>query len=109
MARGAAPRSTRDRDPLAPAGLPRLLELEITPRTNGSTAGRLGACESRTHHDARESALGRATHPRGIAQARVRGVAAHRCPAHAASPEATLSDLAHLPREPPRRPRLRRL
>src|ERR1700737_4166884 len=62
MARGAPPRSPRERDSLAPAGLPRLLDLEVPPRANGSTAGRLGACESRTHHGTGESALGRATH-----------------------------------------------
>src|SRR3989441_1507652 len=66
--RDAASRSPRDRDSLAPAGLPRLLDLEIPPWTNGSTAHRIGDCGSRTHHDARESALGRATHPRGVAQ-----------------------------------------
>src|SRR5438132_12268103 len=55
---------------LAPAGFPRLLDLEIPPWTNGSTAHRIGDCGSRTHHDARESALGRATHPRGVAQTR---------------------------------------
>src|SRR5437899_572146 len=56
------------RDALPPAGLPRLLDLEIPPWTNGSTAHRIGDCGSRTHHDARESALGRATHPLGVAQ-----------------------------------------
>ena len=70
VARCAASRSPRDRDSLAPAGLPRLLDLEIPPWTNGSTAHRIGDCGSRTHHDARESALGRATHPRGVAQTR---------------------------------------
>src|SRR6266849_5798267 len=99
VARGTPPRSPRDRDSLAPAGLPRLLDLEVPPRASGSTAGRLGACESRTHHGARESALGRATHSRRVAQTRARRLAAHRCPAHAASPEATLSDLAYVPRE----------
>jgi len=60
--KGAPARSPRERDSLAPAGLPRLLGLEVPPRANGSTAGRLGACESRTHHGTGESALGRATH-----------------------------------------------
>src|SRR5438132_8236160 len=58
VARGPPPRSPRDRNSLAPAGLPRFLDLEVPPRTNGSTAGRLGACGSRAHHCARESALG---------------------------------------------------
>ena len=109
MARGAPPRSPRERDSLAPAGLPRLLDLEVPPRANGSTAGRLGAVGSRAHHGDRESALGRATHPRRAAQARPRGLTTHRCPTHAASPEATLSDLAHVPTEPLRRPCIRRL
>src|SRR5713226_1598859 len=47
VARGAAPRSPGYRDSLAPAGLPRLLDLEVPPRANWSTARRLGACESR--------------------------------------------------------------
>src|SRR5882724_4839885 len=58
MARGAPPRSPRERDSLAPAGLPRLLDLEVPPRANGSTAGRLGAVGSRAHHGDRESAFG---------------------------------------------------
>ena len=67
-------------------------------RGRGSTACRLGACGSRAHHGASESALGRATHPRRVAQAqaRARRLAAHRCPAQAASPEATFSDLANV-------------
>src|SRR5260370_40930684 len=58
VARGAPPRSPRDCDSLAPAGLHRFLDLEVPPRANGAPAGRLGACESRTHDGARESALG---------------------------------------------------
>src|SRR5713226_2699576 len=69
VARGAPPRSPRDRDSLAPAGLPRFLDLEVTPRASGSTAG---ACRSRTHHGARESTLGRATHSRRASEARPR-------------------------------------
>src|SRR5712664_11838 len=71
--------------------------------------GRLGACGPRAHHCARESALGCATHSRRVTQARARRLAAHRCPAHAASPNATLSTLAHVPSKPPHRPRLHRL
>src|SRR5438105_3985631 len=37
------------------------------------------------------------------------GVAAHRCPAHAAPPEVTLADLANVPPEPRLRPRFGRL
>src|SRR5258708_35640911 len=109
MAPGALLRTPRDRNSLAPAGLPRFLDLEVPSRASGSTTGRLGDCGSRAHHGARESALGRATHPRRIAQARARRLAAKRCPAHAASPETALADLANVPTEPPRRPRLGRL
>src|SRR5438132_13000304 len=55
VARGAPPRSPRDRDSLAPAGLPRFLDLEVPPRAIGSTTRRLRACESRACHGARES------------------------------------------------------
>src|SRR6266478_717616 len=71
VARGAPPRSPRDRDSLAPAG-PRFLDLEVPSQASGSTTGRLGACGSRAHHGAGEPALGRATHSRRAAQARFR-------------------------------------
>src|SRR5712664_2055910 len=70
VAPGAPSRTPRDRHSLAPAGLPRFLDLEVPSRASGSTTGRLGDCGTRAHHGARESALGRATHPRRIAQAR---------------------------------------
>src|SRR5882724_5533865 len=109
MAPGALPRTPRDRNSLAPAGVPRLLDLEVPPRATRSTAGWLGDCGSRARHGARESPLGRATHPRRIAQARTRRLAAKRRPDHAASPETAIADLAHVPPKPPRRPRLHRL
>src|SRR5712692_3020464 len=43
VARGAARRSPGHHDSLALAGLPRLLDLEVPPRANWSTARRLGA------------------------------------------------------------------
>src|SRR6267378_3458392 len=70
VAPGAPSRTPRDRHSLAPAGLPGFLDLEVPSRASGSTTGRLGDCGTRAHHGARESALGRATHPRRIAQAR---------------------------------------
>src|SRR5216684_1149705 len=109
VARGAPCRSPPDRDSLAPARLPRFLDLELTPRTGRSTSGQLRACGARSYHGTCESVLGLATHSRRIAQAWLRSLAAHRCPANAASSEATLADLANVPQEPPRRPRLRRL
>ena len=93
VARGAPSRSSRNRDSLAPAGLSRVLDLEVPPTANGSTSGRLGACGPGAHHGARESHLGRATHPRRVAETRARRLAAHRGPAHAASPKAAISDL----------------
>src|SRR5713101_4189804 len=109
MAPGALPRTPRDRNSLAPAGLPRFLDLEVPTRASGSTTGRLGACGSRAHHGAGESALGRAAHSRGVAQTRPGHFATHDCASHAAAPEATLADLANVPTEPPRRSRLGRL
>src|SRR5438105_2857989 len=55
-----------------------------------------------------EPALGRATHPRRIAEARVRRLAAHRGAAYAASPETTIADMEDVPPKPRRRPCLSR-
>src|SRR5260370_13948326 len=109
VARGAPHRSPRDGDSLASKGLPFVLELEVPARANGSTADRIGACGTRSHHGARQSSLGRAAHPRRVAQARAPRLAADCCSSHAASPEAAFADLANIPPEPPRPPRLRRL
>src|SRR5216684_2614234 len=46
VARGAPCRSPPDRDSLAPARLPRFLDLEVTPRASGSTTGHLRDLES---------------------------------------------------------------
>src|SRR5438105_8072548 len=56
-----------------------------------------------------EPALGRATHPRRIAEARVRRLAAHRGAAYAASPETTIADMEDVSPKPRRRPCLSRL
>src|SRR5260370_20247632 len=97
VARGAPCRSPPDRDSLAPARVPRLLDLEVTPRTGGSTTGHLRACQTRPYHGTRESALGIATHSRRVAQAGIRSLAALRCAAHAASPEVALSVVENVP------------
>ncbi len=89
-----APRRPRDGDSLASKGLPFVLDLEVPARANGSTAHRIGACGTRSHHGARQSSLGRAAHPRRVAQARAPRLAADCCPSHAASPEAAFADLA---------------
>ena len=69
VARGAPCRSPPDRNSLAPARLPRFLDLEVTPRASGSTTGHLRACRTPAYHGARESALGLVTHSPRVAQA----------------------------------------
>src|SRR5437588_766104 len=103
VARVAPPRSPGDRDSLAPAELSRFLDLEVPPRASGQTTGRRGACGSRAYHGAGEPALGCATHPRRIAEARVRRLAAQRGAAYAASPETTIADMEDVPPKPRRR------
>src|SRR5260370_22799430 len=109
VARGAPCRCAPDRNSLAPARLPCFLDLEVTSRTGGSTTGQPRACRTRAYDGSRQSALGLATHSWRVAQAWPRSLAAHGCPAHAAPPEVTLSDLAHVPPELRLRPGLRRL
>src|SRR5438445_3384381 len=101
-------RNTADGNSLAPAELSRFLDLEVPPRASGQTTGRRGACGSRAYHGAGEPALGCATHPRRIAEARVRRLAAHRGAAYAASPETTIADMEDVPPKPRRRPCLSR-
>src|SRR5712692_8717374 len=83
VARGAPCRSPPERDSLAPARLPRFLDLEVTPRVGRSTTGQLRACGARAYHGAREPDLGLATHSRRVAQAGIRSLAALRCASHA--------------------------
>src|SRR5438132_10680606 len=83
------------------------LDLEVPSRASGQTTGRRGACGSRAYHGAGEPALGRATHLRRIAEARVRRLAAHRGAAYAASPETTIADMEDVPPKPTRPPFLR--
>src|SRR5437588_2798185 len=109
VARVAPPRSPGDRDSLAPAELSRFLDLEVPPRASGQTTGRRRACGSCAYHGAGEPALECATHPRRIAEARVRRLAAHRGAAYAASPETTIADTEDVPPKPRRRPCLSRL
>ena len=45
----------RDRDSLAQAGLPRILELEVPARPNRETARRLRGRKARPHHGPRQS------------------------------------------------------
>src|SRR5882762_5386981 len=106
--RSAPCRKTADGNSLAPAELSRFLDLEDPPRASGSTTGQRGACGSCAYHGAGEPALGRATHPRRIAEARVRRLAAHRGAAYAASPETTIADMEDVPPKPRRRPCLSR-
>jgi len=57
----------------------------------------------------REPTLGRPSHPWGVVEAGVRDVRADSFSADAAAADPTLSELAHLPHEPPRLNRLGRL
>src|SRR3989442_1961555 len=61
MAPGALPRTTLDRNSLAPAGLPRFLDLEVPARAGGATPGPPPACGSPARPTARRSPLGGAT------------------------------------------------
>ena len=101
--RSAPCRKTADGNSRAPAELSRFLDLEVPPRASGQTTGRRGACGSRAYHGAGEPALGCATHPRRIAEARVRRLAAQRGAAYAASPETTIADMEDVPPKPRRR------
>ena len=55
VARDAQCGSPRDRDSLAQAGLPRILELEVPARPNRETARRLRGRKARPHHGPRQS------------------------------------------------------
>src|SRR5437899_9874010 len=74
--RSAPCRKTADGNWLAPAELSRFLDLEVPSRASGQTTDRRGACGSRAYHGAGEPALGCATPPRRIAEARGRCLAA---------------------------------
>src|SRR6266850_7064037 len=109
VARSAPCRSAADRDSLAPAGLPRVLELEVAARSNRSSARRFGARQARPHHGPCQSPLGRAAHSWRAPQAWSRRVSAHGWSAHASLCETALTDLADLPRKSRRRSCLGRL
>src|SRR3989449_3889588 len=93
----------------SPAGLPRVLELEVATRSNRSSARRFGARPARPHHGPRQSPLGRAAHPWRAPQARSRRLTTHGWSAHASPCETALADLADLPRKSRRRSCLGRL
>src|SRR5438128_10523614 len=83
VARSALCRSAADRDSLALAGLPRVLELEVAARSNRSPARRFGDRQARPQHGPRQSPLGRAAHPWRAPQAWSRYFTAHGWSAHA--------------------------
>src|SRR2546426_4439282 len=109
VARSAPCRSAADRDSLAPAGLPRVLELEVATRSNRSSARRFGDRRARPHHGPRQPPLGRAAHSWRAPQARSRRLTTHGWSAHASPCETALADLAGLPRKSRRRSCLGRL
>ncbi len=61
VARDAQCGSPRDRNSLAQAGLPRILELEVPARPNRETTRRLGDRKARPHHGPRQSGERRAS------------------------------------------------
>src|ERR1700748_1361032 len=71
----------RDGGALAQGRLSLLLALEVAP-TGRATADRHGAARVDPADERRKSALGRATHPRRTAQARVGDRAIERCQVH---------------------------
>src|SRR5207302_250620 len=94
VARGAPCRSAADCDSLAPAGLPRVLELEVATRSNRSSARRFGDRQACPRHGPRQSPLGRAAHSWRAPQARARRLPTHGWSAHASPCETALADLA---------------
>ena len=87
---------------LAPARVSPVLDLEEpTPHRPADRTGRRPRVDP--HDVSRESALGCASHPRRVAEARDRPESVHRREVHGASPTATVADVADVPREP-RRP-----
>src|SRR5258706_6353543 len=86
----------RDARALAQGRLSLLLALEVAP-TGRATADRHGAARVDLANERRKSALGRATHPRRTAQARVPGRAVERCQVHGQTTGATQPGMANLP------------
>src|ERR1700722_4441400 len=85
----------RDARALAQGRLSLLLALEVAP-TGRATADRHGATRIDPADDHGESALGRATHPRRTAQARVRDRAVERRQVHGQTADAAQPGMATL-------------
>ena len=86
---------------LAPPRLQLVPELAVASERR-SPAGRCRRPISGARDGRREPTLGRAPHPRGIVEARVRNLRADGFPADGPPTDATLSELTHLPLESPR-------
>src|SRR5260370_28777829 len=96
---GSHNRPARDARALAQGRLSLLLALEVAP-TGRATADRHGAARIDPADERRKSALGRATHPRRTAQARIRGRAVERRQVHGQTTEAAQPAMTNLLAEP---------
>src|SRR5258707_10596107 len=90
-------RQTGNRHWLAPQGLPAVLEVESPSWPTRAPSGVERNPPTDSQDEPRESALGRAPHPRRIAQTRHRYRRDQRGQVHRTQSEAAVAKLAHLP------------
>src|SRR6266852_3219247 len=82
---------------LAPQGLPAVLDLESSPWPTWSPTGVERNPPTDSEDEPRESALGRTSHPRRIAQTRHRYRRDQRGQVHRTQSETAVAKLAHIP------------
>jgi hypothetical protein len=99
LAQRLDPREARDRDRRASQGLQALLELE-EPRPRWSTTDRLADPGAHPSNRWREPDVGSASHPRRVAEARLRRRTSLGVADHAASAKAAIAELAYVSAEP---------
>src|SRR5258707_15764529 len=92
-------RQTGNRHWLAPQGLPAVLDMESSSRPTRTPTGVERDPPIDSEDEPRESALGRAPHPRRIAQTRHRYRRDQRGQVHRTQSEAPVANLADLPGE----------
>ena len=90
-------RQTGNRHWLAPQGLPAVLDMESSSRPARPPTGSERSAPTDSEDEPRESALGRAPHPRRIAQTRHRHRRDQRGQVHGTHAEAAVANLADLP------------
>jgi hypothetical protein len=108
LAQRPHPREARDRDRLASQGLSALLDLE-EPAPRRPSPDRSRAPDSHPSNGPREPDVGRASHSRRVAQARLRARRSHGLADHAASAKTVFALLACVSAEPHQGPRFHRL